>query len=158
MSLPPFEHKREVEGVLLGLIRNDYNGNWNGYCVFKTRPTIEQGYNGILRYVPVHGWITLAHSGKDGSMIYGFDTAHSGDDNEPNYKDVEWMFREAERMAIAIQIATKYEERYLLARDNDGKLIVLQEFHKDLEEKFEIEFNLSDNFGAMIAIIFGGDL
>ena len=140
----------EIKRVNVGYL----GGHFCGYATFKTRPTKEEGYVGILTYVPVHGGITYASEGKDKSMTYGFDCMHSGDDKNPNCKNIEWVKAEAERMALAIQVAVNYEERYLLGKTSEEKAEVIQEMHDELATK-GIDFVLTDNFGAMIGVMCG---
>jgi len=126
-----------------------------GYCIFPKRFLIERKYDGIVTYVPVHGGITFAEEREDGSMVYGFDCAHAGDEKKPELKDIEWLKRECERMAKALKIAKKYEKRYLLAKDNKERAKVIEEFLKEVKEKTGAEFKLTENFGAMINFLCG---
>lgn len=112
-----------------------------GYVTFPKRPFREQGYDGILTYVPVHGGITYAHEEKDGSFTYGFDCAHSGDktlnpyrsfDSIDHFWATEEVVAETEKLARSLQVAIKYEKRYLTNISNKGKAKVLDEYHKAL--------------------------
>jgi len=106
----------EKDGLRYSLTRHDTMGHFCGYARFPKRPTVEKGYGGILSYAPVHGGITYAHQDDDG-MVYGFDCAHAGDEQDPLVKDPVWARAECERMGIAIQEAAKVEAEYLR---NDG--------------------------------------
>ena len=131
-------------------------GHYCGYCTFPLRPVKEQGYRGILTYVPVHGGITLANNEEE-EMTYGFDCMHCDDDANPLMKDINWLKAECERMALAIQVAAKYEDAYLEAKDSKEKASVLDEYHKELSAHSDIKFDLRDNFGAMLSVL-GGEL
>jgi len=92
----------------------EYNlGALNGYIHFKTRPTTEKGYQGILTYVPVHGGITLADSDGKGGMIYGFDTGHCDSEKYPR-ADKEWIKKQIALMLRGILRARMVEVPYLL--------------------------------------------
>lgn len=129
-------------------------GHYCGYCRFPKRPLIEQGYNGIAAYVPVHGGITYAEEAKDGSMVYGFDCAHSGDEERPELRDLAWLSKECERMAEGVKLAAEYEKRYLTSVTNEETAKVLDEYHTKLRDK-GITFDLRDNFGAMLRVLCG---
>lgn len=129
-----------------------------GYVRFPSRPVRETSYHGILTYVPVHGGITYAKEDPtDGSMVYGFDCAHAGDEERPELHDLEWLGAETHRMAKAIQLAAEFEERFLLAQGDTEAAAVLDAYHAAVREATGQKFNLADNFGAMIAVL-GGDL
>lgn len=145
----------EKDGITHFVIKHPSLGHYCGYCRFLQRPVEEDGYGGILMYVPVHGGITLAEQSEEG-MTYGFDCAHSGDDNRPECRDLDWLRAECERMAMGIQLAAHYEARYLLGASNQEKAAILDAFHEDARRR-GLDFHLSDNFGAMLNVL-GGDL
>jgi hypothetical protein len=92
-------------------------------------------------------------------MVYGFDCAHAGDWSETHPYGKKWTLEEVEKetenMAVAIQLAAKYEKRYLQALTNKGKAKIIDEYHKELKQKHGIVFNLNDNFGAMLNVLGG---
>lgn len=90
---------------------------YNGYVAFPTRPTVEQGYDGILTYVPVHGGITFADQFDEG-MVYGFDTGHCDSDKVPR-TDVEWVKKQIRLMIAGIKEAAKVEKQYLTSKRNE---------------------------------------
>lgn len=139
-------------GLLFSLVKTDM-GHWCGYVRFKERPVNELEYNGILTYAPVHGGITYANEDADG-MVYGFDCAHAGDDQNPVFQNIDWLKNECDNMAVAIQEAAQFEDRYLLADTDEEKARVINEYHDRLRDK-GIVFDLQDNFGAMINVLFG---
>lgn len=99
-----------------------------GYVRFPTRPVAEDGYHGILDYVPVHGGITYAHEDAEG-MVYGFDCGHADDDEDPRMQDVSWVKGEAERLGMAIREAAKIESDYLRNDgNNDARAAILDEY------------------------------
>ena len=163
------------DGITYSIVQHPSMGHYCGYARFPKKPVIESGYDGILTYIPVHGGITyakpsrsdvasitvgtksLAISKFDCEIVYGFDCMHAGDDENPKCHDIAWLKAECEKMASYIMIAANHEEKYLLAKTNEEKAKVLDEFHAEVMEKIGVEFDLKDNFGAMINII-GGKL
>lgn len=125
-----------------------------GYVRFEQRPVQEMAYGGILTYVPVHGGITYAEQDDEGSMVYGFDCGHAMDEERPELRDHEWLGEECFRMGRAILTAAKYEQRYLATEDDQERAQIIQKYHDELKAT-GIEFNLTDNFGAMINVLFG---
>lgn len=123
-----------------------------GYVRFETRPVKIQGYSGILTYVPVHGGITYCDEDEAG-VVYGFDCGHAGDQERPELKDMEWLGTECFKMGRAIQVAAGFEDRYEASED-EARALVIQEYHEELLKQ-GIEFELMDNFGAMINVMFG---
>lgn len=123
-----------------------------GYVKFRERPMKEPGYKGILTYAPVHGGITYAEK-DDGGMVYGFDCGHAGDYERPELQNEEWLGEECFRMARAIQLAAKYEDDYLTAND-EARAKVIQRYHDELATQ-GLKFDLKNNFGAMINVLFG---
>jgi len=87
--------------------------HYNGYVRFPKRPFRERGYDGIVQYVPVHGGITFAEEDLDGSMVYGFDTNHAGDEGRDDELDNHvYLIRQCHLMGEAIRILRRYERRY----------------------------------------------
>lgn len=147
------EETWKADGATFSIVKHDYfGGTYCGYVRFPKRPTIEESYKGILTYVPVHGGITYAEENKDG-MVYGFDCNHAYDASNPSLKDMDWLKAECHRMAKCISIAAAHEEEYLAASD-EGKADVIDAYHARLKEE-NIEFVFTDNFGAMINVLFG---
>ena len=146
----------EKEGVTYSIVQHtSFMTHYCGYCRFATRPVKEQGYDGFLAYVPAHGGITYAKQSEDGSMVYGFDCAHAGDEDNPNVTDMVWLRTECEKMAAGILAASPYEKRYLLAADNETKAAIIDEYHEHMEREYEARFDLQDNFGAMLRALSG---
>jgi len=147
--------------LTFSIVKHSSMGHYCGYVRFPKHPVKEKEYGGILTYVPVHGGITYAKESEDGSMVYGFDCAHAGDFSETFPYGKKWTIeeveKETEKMAIGIEIAKKYEKRYLQSYTQKGKAKVIDEFHKELAEKHGITFKLQDNFGAMLNLL-GRDL
>ena len=137
--------------------RNGILGNyWCGYVSFPKRPVIEQGYEGILTYVPVHGGITFATEYKNG-MTYGFDCGHYKDANNLDLQNIAYLADECIRMALAIKMAAKYEKRYLKCKDDNGKKVkIIEKYHLRLlkENLSDGDLDITDNFGAMMNTIF----
>ena len=126
-------------------------GRFNGYVRFPKLPVVAPGIHGIIDYVPVHGGITYCQEWWDGSVTYGFDTAHaiSGRMTEI-INDVGWMMAETESMARAIQIAARFEPYYLKADDdNQRKARVLDRMRKFLP------VGLTDNMNIMLNLMRG---
>ena len=131
-----------------------------GYAKFPKRPTRERGHSGILTYVPVHGGITYSEEDGDG-WKYGFDCAHCDDYVDYRIPSIsplgghkwteEEVIAETEKMTRGIQLATKYEVRYLRNISNKGKAKVIDQYHKELGEKFDVR----DNVGASLNLLCG---
>lgn len=149
------EETWEADGAKFSIVTHPTMGHYCGYVRFPCRPVKEQDYHGILTYVPVHGGITYARMSDDGSMVYGFDCAHADDENNPDLRDIEWLKTECQRMAQAISIAAAFEDAYLEADGDKSRAVVLDEYHERLALE-NIEFKLTNNFGAMINAMFGG--
>jgi len=146
-----FEIKRNTAPTVRGPDYHIEERTWYcGYCTFERRPVREDGYGGILTYVPVHGGITFSHEDVDGKMTYGFDCAHVDDELRPELMDAAWLRAESEKMARCIEIAAKHEEAYLLARTREKKAEVLGVFENEVGG-----IPVGDNFGAMIKILSG---
>lgn len=149
----------EKNDLILSIVQSLEMGHYCGYVRFPKRPVREKGYYGILTYVPVHGGITYAHSSCDGSMVYGFDCAHSGDYSKTLQTGHKWTLneveQETEKMAYAIQCTAKYEKRYLRNMTLKGKAKVIDEYHNEVEKAIGASFNLGDNFGATLNILTG---
>lgn len=159
----------EKDGIVFSLVRqsipmppnmlsagimNLLSDYYCGYCRFPERPLKEGHYDGIATYVPVHGGITWAEEAEDGSMAYGFDCAHGGDEDDPDLRDPEWLKAECERMAAAIKLAADFEPDYLAAGDDEAKAKVLDRYHERLAED-GLVFKLEGNFGAMLNLLSG---
>lgn len=164
-------------GVKLIVVKHDDDlDHYCGYAVFPSRPSKEEGYNGLLTYVPVHGGITYADQREDGSMAYGFDCVHADDETNSSLRSLPWLLAECGRMALSIREATidrrkwwvriwqrlrygrgewSLEDRYLATEDRDEKADIIDEYHKVLRERHAIGFDLTDNFGAMINCLTG---
>ena len=129
-------------------------GHYCGYVVFPARFTVEDGYNGLLTYVPVHGGITFAEERADKSMAYGFDCNHCDDAGKDILRDRDWLVAECERMAIGIVAAKQCEQDYLLSADSEAKSAVIRKYHEHVST-LGADFDLQDNFGAMIRVFCG---
>ena len=164
----PDNHALETfsyHGLECAIIRHSSLGHLCGYVRFPKRRLRETGYDGIVTYVPVHGGITFASEGEDGSMVYGFDCAHLGDAPPPEFDyhgyrsptDHVWqpdeVRREIKRMVDALIAAPKYEARYLRCMTNKGKAKAIDDWLESIGEKV----NAGDNFGLSINIL-GGEL
>lgn len=127
------------------IITGGYGGGYNGYVTFPKRPTRETSYCGILTYVPVHGGITYTSEGEDGSMEYGFDTAHFDSENYPR-TDINWIKDQIREMTKGILRAAEVEDKYLACKTNKGKAK-----HAEYVRGGEHE----PNFGEMMNILSG---
>lgn len=139
----------EMEGLKYEIINNPYGG-CNGYITFPSRPAKEEGYRGILTYVPVHGGITFASKDKDGGgFTYGFDTAHHYSKDVPA-DDPEWIRGQIDIMRRGILLAAEVEDEYLLAEGNDEKRAEICQRVVDV-----CPDQMLDNFGISINLLFG---
>jgi len=140
--------KIDIDGVELEYFITEcpVSSGYNGYIVFPKRPTIEEGFSGILNYVPVHGGITLSDNSEEG-MIYGFDTAHYDSADYP-ISDVGWIKSQIQIMARGIIKATEVEKKYLRCTTNKGKAKYAQIVLDTTEEPYL-------GFGALLNILIG---
>ena len=137
---------------LLPIEQWNYLLQYNGYCRFMSKPVIEPGYGGILSYVPVHGGITYCRHQKWVST-YGFDTAHSGDEENSLVRNLEWVEFQCHLMAKAIRIASRFEPAYLRFKDPICRIDILQRYHDAIEKSTGQKFQLCNNFSAMINVL-----
>ena len=146
--------QQQVKIEIKEVVFSSKHRHYCGYVTFPSRFLTERGYDGFLTYVPVHGGITYAEQEDDGPMTYGFDCAHLGDDEDPKVRDMDWLTAECKRMAVGLIMAAEYEKRYLLAVTGEEKAAVIDEYH-DALKPFGMVFNVTDNFGSMINLLFG---
>jgi hypothetical protein len=104
----------------------------------------------------------------DGSVVYGFDCNHAGDADEfgrtmtggrfPDVKIPRWtedmVALEVEKLLVVIRAAAEFEEAYTKAPTQEVRAKVLDLYHESLRAH-GIEFDLSDNLGAMISVFSG---
>ena len=145
----------QVGEAILTVVTHSF-GHFCGYVHLPYRPFQEVGYHGLLTYVPVHGGITFAEQQPDGSMVYGFDCMHAGDD-EPGspWHDIDRVKAEAERLLTALYAAVCYEIDYLEAKEGTGRVAIVDAYINDLATTAGIQFDLRDNMGAMISVLCG---
>lgn len=148
-GLPGMIRKINYSGAYASMMGRD--GHHCGYVRFPERPVKEDGYYGILTYVPVHGGITYAGEHADGGFVYGFDCAHAGDNQNPDTWDMEWLQAQCVLMKRSIELAAKYEDEYLANESNDYRSELIARYHAELGASFDVR----DNFGAMINVLFG---
>ena len=139
----------EIDGITCWAV--DYSGSLNGYARFPKRPLVEDGYDGIATYVPVHGGITYAEQTDDG-FVYGFDTKHYNSDKHP-INDPEWIKGQCAILVAGIKQAAKVERKYLTAKRQETKAKHAQTV---LDVADEPGAGL-DNFGVMLNVL-AGDL
>lgn len=114
----------EIEGYEYWIAKCPVSHGFNGYIVFPKRPVREQGYDGVLTYVPVHGGITYVGAYNSG-VVYGFDTAHYNSDKYP-IEDFEWIKSQIKIMLLGILKAKEVEAKYLKALTNKTKAKYVQ--------------------------------
>lgn len=136
----------EIEGHKYFILVAPMEGVLNGYLVFDKKPVREDGYNGILSYVPVHGGITLCEHQKEGS-VYGFDTLHYNSQEFPR-TDPDWIKEQIVVMLKGIQVAAKVESKYLKALTNKTKA-------KWAQLVQDVQPEQGQNFGVMINLLSG---
>lgn len=135
------------------IVQNPDFGHYCGYARFASKPLKTKGYWGIVTYAPVHGGVTYAEARDDGSIVYGFDCAHRGDQSNPLLWDLDYLTNECEAMALSLVKAAEFEEEYETA-SSDKVVDVINRYHASLG-KYDVRFDLSDNFGAIINFLFG---
>jgi len=138
----------------LSVVHHEQLGHHCGYCRLP-RLVAESGYDGLLRYVPVHGGITYAEQSKTGQMVYGFDCAHVGDEGKWWWRDRRVLLAEARKMNTAIWIATFFEPFYLLPLGNRWKAHVIDAYLQVCRWLGIDVDSTQVGFGVMIAIISG---
>lgn len=127
---------------------------WCGYVRINRAMFAVPDYKGLLTYVPVSGGITLKCEDSEGCIIYGYDTNHAWDHEKPGYWTEQTMTDETNRFACALIVATRYETAYLEAPTSEARAQIIELYHAELREH-AIEFELTENFGAMINVLFG---
>jgi hypothetical protein len=128
-----------------------------GYIRFPKNPFKHQkGYDGLLTYIPAHGGLTYGEEDWDGSMVYGFDCGHAFDSEKSHLKDRDWLSAHCEMIGHAIMIAVQYEDRYMAAKTDEHACKLLDEMTAEMKEKAGLDFEVQDNFGAMLAMLGGG--
>ena len=148
----------EKDGLSFSIIFNKLCGHYCGYVRFPKRVLRENGYGGIVTYIPVHGGITYGGSvPKDGSVEYGFDCAHTGDEEREYLRDLAWLKLHCEFMAKVIVIAKKYEKRYLRNISNAGKAKVIDEMQAECDalDHPGKEYDRDRNFGEILRLLSG---
>lgn len=126
-----------------------------GYVRLPKRELKEEGYHGIAVYVPVHGGITYAAVGDDGTMVYGFDTGHC-DSNEFPTSDEAWLTKECENLIVGLRKAVEYEDEYLILREqnnNEAIARLLDTYHTILKEQYGVAFH--SNFHVNLNLLCG---
>lgn len=143
-----------IDDLEFSIVVHPSMGHHCGYVAFPDRPVDESSYHGILTYVPVHGGITYARA-KDGAA-YGFDCAHLDDEQKPWLRDVDWLTNECEHMAIAIIVASQFEDEYNANDDNETRAALLDRYYEALSEYgVGAEYHIQDNFGIMLNALAG---
>jgi len=169
-----------TKGDLEFFLAKTFTGAWGGYVRFPSKPVQAEDYQGILTWVPVHGGIAYAQAGPDGSMWYGFDCGHADDmlhmsastferrleevkhgapesrlfDYRP--RSLEWLKGQCEMMGACLRCAARVEQAYLEAGDDQEKRArILDQMHNYLEAEGLGEFKITENFGALLAILSG---
>lgn len=146
--------KAEGHELSLSIVRHS-SGHYCGYIRFKQPVVKEEGYQGLLTYVPVHGGITYAEHDAEG-WVYGFDCAHLRDAENPLFQQMPWLVKETISMAISIIEASKWEYYYLLRKESWIRAEVIDAFHEALEEKYGISAeDITNNFGVCIRLLSG---
>ena len=138
----------KIEGHTFFIVPAPLENTLNGYLYFEKKPVRKDGYYGLLRWVPVHGGITLAKEEGKG-MIYGFDTLHHNSREYPRTSH-DWIKKQIKLMLKGILKAKDVELKYLKAIRQSTKIKYAQ-MVLDVDENHENEFS----FGAMIGILCG---
>lgn len=141
-----------INGYKYFILEAPFENALNGYILFESKhshtkkPVLENGYNGILSYVPVHGGITFCSHSKEGSF-YGFDTIHFNSENFPRL-DIKWIKSQIEIMLKGILIAKKVEKKYLQSCSNKQKI-------KYCEMVFNVNPTEEFNMGITLNLLSG---
>ena len=163
----------QATGYLLKVdLNTDIMDGWYcGYVRFKKNPLSKPGYNGAATYVPVHGGITFFNDKyDDGSVVFGFDCAHAGDSDKEELKDEEFLTKTVENMAVAIKMLSGTDVAYNILHSIDSAISaifpkarfvnkfmvkLIDSYHSKVEAAGAGEFDITDNFGAMIHVLGG---
>lgn len=121
----------QSDGVCFFLYYHAELNHYCGYARFASRPLIGRGFDGFATYIPVHGGISFARE-EEGTVTYGFDCSHLGDERVANLRDPEWLRAECERLAKAIRLAHPFERDYLEAITNKQKAHVIDSYYESL--------------------------
>lgn len=153
----------EKDGVTLSLLKSN-RSLMNHYCGYVRLPknpfkgnkrTYDTGftveYDGIVRYVPVHGGVTYAKSEDDGSIVFGFDCNHLNDDENGRLSDIDWLTNHCEQFGRWLLIAASFEDRYIDATDNTSRADVLDE----MQESFGVPFGENNDIMTMFRVMAG---
>lgn len=72
---------------------------YNGYCAPFARYS-----HGVIdsNTIDIYGGITFEEYHKEDIAILGFDCAHAGDEDNPNYSDIQWLSEQCESIARQI--------------------------------------------------------
>lgn len=142
-----------------------------GYVRLNRKLFRERDVNGLLTYIPVHGGISYRGVDSEGCTVFGFDCNHSDDTDDGLSKWTrEAAMRETDKLALGLIVATRFEDAYLRrgsstpksrkwARRRDhqrrrARAEIVVRYHQSLSAR-GIRFHLTDQFGAMINVIFG---
>lgn len=136
----------EIDGYKYYILKCPISDGYNGYIRFNKRPVREQGYFGLLTYVPVHGGLTYATENKYG-MTYGFDTAHCDSDTKP-ITDKKWIKKQITIMLKGILLAKELESKYLKCVTNKGKA-------KHADKILALQIEESNNLGVNLNLLSG---
>jgi len=133
------------------VIRHSSLGHLCGYCVIEKSNIPKEwwgNYNADgLQYLNVHGGITYCR--KEGDyVVFGFDCAHSGDENIPELKNMEHVLALAQDMKRQILDYASIIDEWRTA-DDKKKAEMLDAIRE--KAKYKHEFG----FGALIGIMFG---
>ncbi len=141
--------KGEIKGLEYFIVPHPHEPKTlNGYVNFPKRPVREEGYDGIITYIPVHGGITYAEEDKKG-ILYGFDTVHCDSDKKPR-NDPKWIKKQIQVMIKAILLAKEVELKYLRCVTSKGKA-------KYADMLLDIQRDEWQNMGVMLNVL-GGKL
>lgn len=157
----------EANGLTFSIIKGSgYSSHYCGYVRLPANPfkhnkrvdtmpgsgreyTIE--YDGIVGYVPAHGGITYGRSDDDGSIVFGFDCNHYGDEDRWELTSVDWLTSHCEDIGRWVQIAATFEDRYVAAESNEDKGAVLDEMH----EAFGVGFGQNNDIMRTFMVMGG---
>ena len=122
----------EENGVRFSIVKVDsYRmGHYCGYARLPG-PVLPQTIHDRVEYmIPVHGGITYGEHSKDGTVVYGFDCAHAGDEERPETRDMEWLKDECRRMARGLEIIGEYTRRIQLAETWSDQEKIMEEIEQ----------------------------
>ena len=136
----------------MAIVRHDSLGHLCGYVAFPAKD-IPKKWHGTynadaLQYLNIHGGLTFAKKPNDDWVVFGFDCAHSGDEDNASLKDPEYVMdltRQMEQQLIDYAAIIKKWRKA-----NRGKRMEMVDEIRDKGKHSE-----EIGFGALLGALWG---